>query len=139
MIGVPYAHRVEPDLVECPVCKLHIRLTTMKDQDSFAATEYAEHYRQAHPVEALASDLRQAPFAYLDAADVGRLVALLPTHPAAVAESLESDAQVHDLAGNCIKADVIRALASRALALRAAPRPALDLDALIERTRPPSP
>lgn len=49
-IGIPYAFSVlgKNNVVECPVCKIHIELKQKKDFESNSINEYAEHYKKEH-------------------------------------------------------------------------------------------
>lgn len=53
-LGIPYApHQRDKasTFVICPKCKKKIRLTYMKDFESFANTEYAQHWAKEHADE----------------------------------------------------------------------------------------
>jgi len=53
--GIPYARHISPDVVECPVCWKHIKLTSKKDGESFTNTTYAEHYEKEHAGSSVAT------------------------------------------------------------------------------------
>ena len=52
MVGIPYARTIEiwpyHEIVTCPMCGLEIALCHRKDGESFARTEYQEHYAAEH-------------------------------------------------------------------------------------------
>jgi hypothetical protein len=61
--GIPYARHISPDVVECPVCWKHIKLTSKKDGESFINTKYAEHYEKEHAGSVATPAARPEPIA----------------------------------------------------------------------------
>lgn len=66
---------------------------------------------------ALATAIRNAPFAFHSEAEAADLADQVASNPAHVADELDRDAAVHECCDNWIKAGVIRKLAARVRAL----------------------